>query len=376
MRFSDRYSPIERAIHHVAFAAPFVQKALAELENDLYSSRLGDVAQGREVFITGLPRAGTTLLLELLYATGEFGTFTYRHMPFVLAPLLFGRVSRAKPGVGREVERAHGDGMRISVDSPEAFEEVIWLAYLRERIVSERCLEPVSTVSPEFESAFRATIRKLLAERGDDRARYLSKNNANISRLRVLSQLFPDSTIVVAFRNPLVHIASLMRQHERFSAAHDTDSFARRYMAWIGHFEFGANFRPINFSGWLGRGAIDPRPPAEFWLRYWIAAYEHALAQRTRNVLFVDFDRLLAEGTAYLAALALALRLRRPRSLADQAHRLRPPTTWSTDRPRVAEHTLNAARALHARLAAAALPVAGATARRAARGAGSPRRES
>ena len=134
MRFSDRYSALERAIHHVAFSAPFLQKALAELENDLFSSRLDKAAAGREVFVTGLPRAGTTLLLELLYATGEFGSFTYRHMPFILAPLLFGRAERGKASDG--IERAHGDGMRISVDSPEAFEEVIWLAYLRERIVA------------------------------------------------------------------------------------------------------------------------------------------------------------------------------------------------------------------------------------------------
>jgi hypothetical protein len=371
MRFSDRYSAIERAIHHVAFAAPFVQKALAELENDLYSTRLGALEQGREVFITGLPRAGTTLLLELLYATGEFGTFTYRHMPFVLAPLLF---SRAKADGGRDVERAHGDGMRISVDSPEAFEEVVWLAYLREQIVTERCLEPVTEVSREFESAFRATIRKLLAERGDDRARYLSKNNANISRLGVLSQLFPDSTIVVAFRNPLAHTASLMRQHARFLAAHNSDAFARRYMAWIGHFEFGANFRPINFSGWLDSAETDSPPSADFWLRYWIAAYEHALAHRTRNVLFVDFDRLLAERGAYLAALGRALRLRRPRSLFEQARRLRPPTTNSAERAAERDETLRAARAVHARLAAIALPTA--TDRRAARATGAPRRNS
>src|SRR5262245_37969053 len=163
MRFSDSYSRLERAIHHVAFSASFVQKALAELENDLYSRRLGKAASGGEVFITGLPRAGTTLLLELLYETGEFGSFTYRHMPFILAPLLFRRLSRVSERAGRDIERAHGDGMRISVDSPEAFEEVIWLTYLRDRIVAKRTLEPLTSgmVSPEFESAFRATIRKL-----------------------------------------------------------------------------------------------------------------------------------------------------------------------------------------------------------------------
>ena len=91
MRFSDRYSPIERAIHYLAFSAPFVQKALGELESDVLMRGRHAPAPGREVFITGLPRAGTTLLLELLYRTGEFCSFTYRHMPFILAPLISGR---------------------------------------------------------------------------------------------------------------------------------------------------------------------------------------------------------------------------------------------------------------------------------------------
>src|SRR5688572_15616347 len=285
MRFSDRYGAVERAIHYLAFSVPFVQKALGELENDLYARRHLRPSPGREVFITGLPRAGTTLLLELLYRTGEFCSFTYRHMPFILAPLMFGRASNAS--TGREIERAHGDGMHVSLDSPEAFEEVLWLTYLRDRIVAERALEPLTTemISTEFENAFRATIRKLLAQDGSDsEARYLSKNNANISRLGVLSRLFRDSTIIVAFREPSAHIASLMRQHARFSTAHASDHFARRYMAWIGHFEFGLNFRPINFEGWLDDRAIDRQHTADFWLRYWIVAYRHALEHRTGNV--------------------------------------------------------------------------------------------
>jgi hypothetical protein len=76
MRFSDRYGAVERAIHYLAFSVPFVQKALGELENDLYARRHLRPSPGREVFISGLPRAVTTLLLELLYRTGDFCIFT------------------------------------------------------------------------------------------------------------------------------------------------------------------------------------------------------------------------------------------------------------------------------------------------------------
>jgi hypothetical protein len=356
MRFADRYSPVERALHYIAFSVPFVQKALGELENDLFARQRERATAGREVFITGLPRAGTTLLLELLYRTGEFSSFTYRHMPFILAPLIFGRASKANAR-SKEIERAHGDGMQVSLDSPEAFEEVLWLTYLRERIVTERTLEPLRAgmVTPQFEEAFRATIQKLLAEsQSEGGTRYLSKNNANLSRLDVLSQLFPDCTIMVAFREPSTHIASLMRQHQRFSTAHAADPFARRYMAWIGHFEFGLNFKPINFSGWLDGREIDGNPTADFWLRYWTVAYRHALDESSGNVVFVDFDRLLAKQTTYLDAIGRAVQMRRPEGLAEQARRLRAPTT--TERlPACSIATLQAARAVHAELRAAAI---------------------
>jgi hypothetical protein len=358
MRFSDRYNPLERAIHYVAFCAPVVQRALAELENDLFPERAGAPAPGGEVFVTGLPRAGTTLLLDLLYRTGEFGTFTYRHMPFILSPLISGRLSRASARAAPAIERAHGDGVQVSLDSPEAFEEVIWLAYLRDRIVAERTLEPLTAgmIPSQFESAFRETIRKLLAERESGvSVRYLSKNNANISRLGVLSQLFPDSTIVVAFREPSAQAASLVRQHRRFLAAHEAEPFARRYMAWVGHFEFGMNLRPINFSGWLDGRAIDRQPTPDFWLQYWTAAYRHALEHRTPNVVFVDFDRLLAERAEYLAAIGATLNLERPERLVEQARSLRAPTTRRGAAPGSA-NALDEALTVHADLRAAALP--------------------
>jgi hypothetical protein len=183
--------------------------------------------------------------------------------------------------------------------------------------------------------------------------RYLSKNNANISRLGVLSELFPDSTIVVAFREPTAQAASLVRQHRRFLAAHEAEPFARRYMAWVGHFEFGMNLRPINFSGWLDDSAIDRQPSPDFWLRYWTAAYRYALEHRTPNVVFVDFDRLLAERATYLAAIGGALDLQRPDLLVEQAQSLRAPTTRPDAAPGSAE-ILETARTVHAELRAAA----------------------
>ncbi|MGH8185342.1 MAG: sulfotransferase [Steroidobacteraceae bacterium] len=357
MPFSSNYSFVDRALHYLAFGAPFVQKALCELENDLFKSELERVGSAGEVFVTGLPRAGTTLILELLYGTGEFETFTYRDMPFIFAPVLWDKISGSFRKPGDKVERAHGDGMMVSFDSPEAFEEVIWLAFSRRAIVDERTLSPVGreAVTEELASALQSSICKLLlcrarAQSGPTKPRYLSKNNANISRVAVLTELFPTAKIIIAFRDPAAHVGSLMTQHRRFLDEHAADAFSRRYMEWIGHYEFGANFRPINFSGWLDGQPVPTTPDASFWLRYWNAAYGHALEHRTSSVLFDDFDQLLEEGAVALERLAEALALAEKAKFAAAGVGLRAPRTKPVDLCGCPADVRRAAQDIHARL--------------------------
>jgi hypothetical protein len=357
MPFSSNYNFIERALHYFAFSVPLVQKVLAELENDFFKRKLEGVDSSGEVFVTGLPRAGTTLVLELLYGTGKFETFTYRDMPFILAPLIWSRLSSSFRKEGTKIERAHGDGMTVSFDSPEAFEEVIWLAYLRDSIVGERTLAPLSrdSITEEFSDAMRGSIRKLLArslhsDTDSLSARYLSKNNANISRIDAITKLFPTATVLVVFREPAAHIGSLMTQHARFLQEHAADAFSRRYMKWIGHYEFGENFRPINFSGWLNGEPIPSTIDETFWLRYWTAAYEYALDHRTGNVHFVDFDRLLQEQGACLGRIAKVVGLTDDRPLVAAGHSLRTPTTKPIEMGGCPPEIRRTAQGVHAQL--------------------------
>jgi hypothetical protein len=78
-------------------------------------------------------------------------------------------------------------------------------------------------------------------------------------------------------------------------------------------------------------------------------------------VVFVDFDRLIAERAPYLAAIGSALGLRHTDSLVEQARILRAPTTPERA-PAPIDETLQDARAVHAALraaASAALPAGG-----------------
>ena len=357
MSFSSNYSFLDRSLHYIAFSTPFVQKILCELENDLFKRDLLGVDSHDEVFITGLPRAGTTLMLELLYATGEFGTYTYRHMPFILSPLLWNKLSRSFRKAGSKQERAHGDGMEISVDSPEAFEEVVWLTYMADEIVRGDTLATASAhqIKAEFQDAIRSSVRKILvlaeqAEPDSQRLRYLSKNNANISRIDALLDLFPTSNILVLFRHPLAHISSLAKQHERFLQVHESDAFSRRYMKSIGHLEFGENFKPINFGGWLDDTKVPSQIDTAFWLSYWNAAYSYALEHKTDSVHFVDFDRLLEDGAVSLKRISKSLALKHDDALVDAEKTLRSSTTRPVEPDNCPPDVWDRAQNIHAQL--------------------------
>ena len=319
---------VRQALHDLAFAAPGRQRRLAALETRLYRRRIDPSRAERPIFVTSLPRAGTTILLQMLARCPELVSATYRQMPFTFAPLLWGGFSSAFRTSPEMAERTHGDGIDIGVDSPEAFEEMVWLAfwpdhYRRDHIRPWR--EDVRDA--EFETFFRTHIAKVVATEPAGR-RYLSKNNANIARLGLLEAMHPDARIVVPLRDPVAQVASLMRQHRRFLALHAREPFARRYMEGLGHFEFGAALRPIAFDG----SAPDPAgaDDVDFWLRYWIRAYDHILSKAGGRVILVDHDALCRDPVPRLDALATALDLDAPGALTDQASTLRPPPPTPT----------------------------------------------
>ncbi len=355
---SDRYSAGERLLHRIALASPRLQRTLAQVETDLYARQLKELEIGDPVFVTGLPRAGTTLVLDILYRSGAFATFTYRTMPFPLSPLLWQRLSRPfqKKAVARE--RAHGDGMEVSVESPEAFEEMIWLNFLRQAYVRDDRLLPVAPdeIDEEFRAFFRDVIRKLMAAAGGDNGatrqglRYLSKNNANISRIAALRRLFPSASVLVCFRHPVAHCRSLAAQHERFLSMHEGDAFARDYMRWIGHYDFGSNFRPIDFDG---DGFARPeRADDAFWLKYWINAYRQ-FETVGPGVLPFCYDDLLAAPDAALAALSRAIGLEA--DLSAEAARIRAPKASDRGRPDAPAELIAEATGLYERLRALSL---------------------
>ena len=326
------YSAVDRFLHRVALGNLELQKSLADMESRIHAALLKQTPAERPVFITSLPRAGTTLLLEVVNDTGAFASHTYRDMPFVLCPLLWNSVSRGFRRKSEARERAHGDGMMVGYDSAEAFEEVLWKAFWPQKYGADRILTwSHLDRDAEFEEAFASHLRKVIAVRAGGagiKLRYLSKNNANTTRLALLAELFPDCTILIPFRNPADHAGSLARQHENFLARHAQDPFSQTYMEWIGHYEFGRAFRPIAF---LDEDTGDPADP-DYWLGYWDRGFRHVLRHAPAQAVFIDYDLLCERPGDGLARIADALQVPR-QILQSQSGRFRPSNHYEPGAP-------------------------------------------
>lgn len=325
--FENRYTAMERALYRLVFRTGASQVLAAEMEESMFSAELRDIENHRPVFVTALPRAGTTLLLEMIAEVPEFATHRYRDMPFVLCPMLGQMIAKVFRKSHVAMERAHGDGMEITPDSPEAFEEMVWKQFYPAQYRADRIRIWTSCDDEEFVRFFRNHMSKVIAIRRRDTGlrprRYASKNNSNIARLSCLQQVASDAAVVVPFREPVQHASSLLRQHLRFSELHARDSFAKAYMQGIGHFDFGANLRAIDFGGWVDHAAANGLEPTglSYWLTYWIAAYRYVLEARGGNVALVSYEGLCERHGDYLPRLAEHLAIA-PESLERQAGRL------------------------------------------------------
>lgn len=247
------------------------------LETKVLADELEPIVIEQPVFISGLARSGSTVLLEILAQHPEVATHRYRDFPMLYTPYWWNWFLDRQPRTAVEPqERAHGDGLLVTTESPEAMEEVLWMGFFPNLHDSERRnLLDATSEAPDFERFYREHIRKLLLLRGG--RRYVSKGNYNIGRLQYLLKLFPDARLVLPIRQPLGHIASLAKLHRRFVEVHAANPRALAHMQRVGHFEFGADRRPIN------PGADDAiRSILELWrkgkevrglARYWALLY-------------------------------------------------------------------------------------------------------
>jgi len=306
------YNFIDRFTHGLALQS----KAAAEISFDIENAivkRTNKTFPDNHVFISGLARSGTTILMQYLCDTGLFKSLTYSDMPFVLMPNTWRKISHKKAS-DQFKERAHQDGIMIGPDSPEAFEEVFWRVFCGKEYILKDRLQLHEIGNGTIEKFRRHVYNVLFSADAVNQTRYLSKNNNNVLRLPYLHKAFPQSHIVVPFRDPLQHTISLLNQHLHFSKIQAEDKFSLNYMNWLGHFEFGLNQKPffLNDENAFNEMRNYGKSDINFWLLNWKNYYQYVNEHHTPNTIFFNYDKFCQNPSSELSALFEKLDINTP----------------------------------------------------------------
>lgn len=275
---------------------------LGRLESGVLRDEIDATAISKPIYVAGLARSGTTILTEMLARHPEVTSHRYSDFPNVYTPYwrnwLAQRTRKAPAGA---VERAHKDRLMVTTESPEAVEEVLWMQFFEH--LHDPSFSHVldgSTSNPAFEAFYRDHIRKLLLVRG--RSRYLAKGNYNTTRLGYLLKLFPDARFIVPVRNPVNHVASLVKQDRLFERLAGEDPRVPGHLHRTGHFEFGPDKRCVNAGDSEVTRAIHKYwsvgKPVQAWAMCWDSVYQGVLKEVESSsglkqaVLFVRYEDL------------------------------------------------------------------------------------
>jgi hypothetical protein len=289
------YSLLDRTLHRLALQATPIAELSFDIDQRLVRADPEGIVDERHVFVSGLARAGTTALMRRFHATGTYRSLTYRDMPFVLAPNFWRRLAGTSPRETAKIERAHGDGILVDVDSPASLDEVFWRVFAGGDYIKKTHLRPHAP-DRETISRFVRYVNAVLAAQNPRTSRYLSKNNNNLLRLASIRQAFPNALILIPFRHPLDHATSLLRQHRHFSRLQAEDRFIAPYMTWLGHHEFGLTHRPFRFDD---DGPFVPSTYAtdtlDYWMESWCDTYGWLEGSAPHDALFVCYEKLCTE---------------------------------------------------------------------------------
>lgn len=280
-RGASNYSELSILLHRLVLDHYSIGKKL--LKRELKRQKKGGIEVKNDyLIVSGLARSGTTSLMNFIAQRPEFSSLSYANMPFLLSPNLWGKFY--KPKSGDEKERSHKDGIKIGLNSYEALEEYYHKTAVDDKYISEKSLNEYALSADEAADYLR--YQTVVRQKPTDI--YLAKNNNFLLRYKSLRSKNKDFVLVLLFREPLLHAASLQEKHQQYCELQKEDAFVLDYMNWLGHHEFGLGHKPFNFAGQLLPDG-DPQK-LDYWLRVWIGYYENALAIEDHNTLFVAYE--------------------------------------------------------------------------------------
>lgn len=290
----------------------WLYKSLGDVESFILKSELDDVVIQKPLYVSALARSGTTIITEILSKIPEFASHTYADFPGVFTPYWNNWLRQKKQFIkANKVERSHQDRIMINNDSPEAFEEVLWMHFYPQ-IHQDGMAKPVFINSDDgFVKYYKSHIKKLLLVK--DKTRYMAKANYNVNRMTEILSIFPDAQFIVSIRHPVNHIASLMKQHTLYLEAAKSTSRIDRQLAASGHFEFGQLREVVKMPDsdyakkvqqlWSNGEDIKA------WAHYWQGLYGSVYALKKRHerydqaIQFIQYESLCNDSVATIDTL-------------------------------------------------------------------------
>jgi Sulfotransferase family len=296
------------AVRGVHAAAPLFV-SLGNLESTLLARRIAEMTVDRPVYICGLPRAGTTISLQMLSEHPDVVTHKYADFLMPYMPYVWNQVFPRIPvdAMRKPVPRIHRDRIEVTRDSAEMGEEILWEHFFpRIHEESQYSVLDGTTSNPAFERFYSEHLRKLALVRG--RTRYVSKAIMCVVRMQYLRRLFPDARFLLYVRNPIDHVASLIKQDRIWAELERDDPRQIEIIELTGHHEFGphqvmANVGQPEVLRELRR-LFDAGNVVESRARYWAYVYGFVAKQLdddpglARQVCIVRYEDLCSDSLA------------------------------------------------------------------------------
>jgi hypothetical protein len=207
----------------------------------------------------------------------------------------------------KPVPRIHRDRIEVTRDSAEMGEEILWehfFPFIHDE--TKYSVLDAATSNPAFEHFYVDHLRKLALVRG--RSRYVSKAIMCVVRMEYLRRLFPDARFLLYVRNPIDHVASMIKQDRIWAELERDDPRQIEIIELTGHHEFGPNQVMANVGSPDVLREIRRLFDANQWVqsraRYWAYVYgfvakqleEHP--QLKQRVCIVRYEDLCSDSLA------------------------------------------------------------------------------
>lgn len=292
------YSFLDKLLYKFFLGNNIFQEVLFDVDKLFFYKKKKEI---NSLIITGLPRSGTTILLNELYKTKKFASLTFQDLPFLLSPNIYNFlrkiiktlllinlwekfVLKNKKNLN---ERIHRDGIFVSDEMPEAFDEVFWRVFNNKKYITKNYL--LTHNIGENEMIEYQKYVNIITFR-ENKNLYIAKNNNNILRLNSFKKL-KNTFIIVTFRDPLFHSHSLIKTHKIIIDSQKKNNFIKNYMDYLVHHEFGQNLKTMKFDNNFETEYLNT--DINFWLSYWIYIYQNILKNynQSSNVQFLAYEK-------------------------------------------------------------------------------------